>query len=147
MVRVLAADPARPPRDIQDEVTLLRTITGIKRVYPAAHVPNHRPASHPPPTPPFAEWLLEHVEATVPTLVPTIHRYEFTGTPTSATAVRLFVLPDTADTPRLQEFAEHLRTTARITRRFAYVPRMLIAIRATPDEATLAEQLFHEQFR
>ncbi len=121
-------------QDLYEMATLVRSITGIRRLFvytPEPSLTVRSTAGHVA----MAEWLVTWLDQ--PTSGPAIYANPGAADDT----IRLFHMPK-ADTPQaLQKLAVRMRTEARLTRIFTYSSRRIIAARGTKAQLAQAAQL------
>ena len=129
---------AQTPQDLQETVTLVRTVGNVKRVFismaPRAIVVRDTPGQIA-----FAEWLVNDLNQ--PTQAGTKHEYR---PPNSSNEVARAFYLSSVETPRqLQEIITTVRSLADMQRIYSYSARKAIILRGTVEMVGLAEWLIH----
>jgi len=135
VVRVFYLITAPTVQDFQEEATLVRTITDIRRVFTY----NGRNALTVRGTDAqiaLAEWLVKELVPDPPSS--STHQYEMAG---DDDVVRVLRLPHAATVPDFQKAATQIRGATQIKRIFTYNTPRAMAVRGTADQIALAVRL------
>jgi hypothetical protein len=128
-----------PPR-LQEMVNIIRTAVDIRDVS-ADNTANNLTVSGSPQQLALADWLCRQLDQPAGQPIASTSQYDYTGDPYPA--VRVFRLAHVSSPAMLQELVNVVRTAVDINRVFPFNALPAIAIRATPDQAALAEWLIH----
>jgi hypothetical protein len=143
VARVFALTYPQTPQQLQEIVTLLRSITDIPRLFvcnarrsvilrgPAARVA-------------LAAWLVSELDRPLNGAAPGqgAHEYHLPGD--AANLVRVFYLTKSHSPAELQKAMTQVRLNARIQRLFVYSPLGALAVRGTPGQVATAERVLEE---
>ena len=142
VTRILFAANAPTILDFQEEATLLRTITDIRRVF-AYNTPRAIAVRGTSAQLALAQWLFDEIDQ--PRTSASIHAstgYDFQDSaPAASAVVRVFYLPHTATVPDLQKIATTIRTATQIPRVFTWNRPRAMALRGTVDQLQQAGRL------
>ena len=137
VVRVFYVTTAPTVQDFQEISTLVRTITGIVRVFTY----NERKALVVRGTAAqlgLAEWLVKELE---PQESSSTHEYRMTDFPHDFNVVRVVRLPHTGSVQDFQKAATQIRTATNITYIFTHNSLKAVALRGTADQIAMAERM------
>jgi hypothetical protein len=137
MVRVFYVTTAATVQDFQEASTLVRTITGIRRVFTynerKALVIRGTDAQSG-----LAEWLLKELE---PEPTSSTHEYRMEDFPHDFNVVRVLRLTHPGSIQDFQKVATQIRSAANLTYIFTYNPLWAMAVRGTADQMAIVERV------
>jgi hypothetical protein len=141
---------AATTQDFQELATLIRTISGLRRVF-IYNTPRAIAVRGTSDQVALAEWLFNQIDqpghggSSHASAIYTFQDPEpVPSVAYAATKVQVFYLPNTASVQDFQKVATNIRTTAQISRVFTYNSPRALAIRGTLDQIEQAEQLLTE---
>jgi len=137
VVRVFYVTTAATVQDFQEASTLVRTITGIRRVFTynerkALVIRGTGEQSG------LAEWLLKELE---PEPTSSTHEYRMADFQHDFNVVRVMRLTHAGNIQDFQKQATQIRGAANLTYIFTYNPLRAMAIRGTADQIAVAERM------
>jgi len=137
VVRVFYVTTAATVQDFQEASTLVRTITGIRRVFTynerKALVIRGTGAQSG-----LAEWLLKELE---PEATSSTHEYRMEDFPHDFNVVRVLRLTHAGNVQDFQKVATQIRSAANLTYIFTYNPLRAMAVRGTADQMAIVERV------
>jgi type II secretory pathway component GspD/PulD (secretin) len=137
LVRVFYVTTAASVQDFQEASTLVRTITGIRRVFTynqrkALVIRGTGEQSG------LAEWLLKELEPEAPS---STHEYRMEDFPHDFNVVRVLRLAHAGNIQDFQKVATQIRSAANLTYIFTYNPLRAMAVRGTADQMAIVERV------
>lgn len=135
VVRLFYLPPTPTVQDFQEEATLVRTISDIRRVF-TYNARNALVVRGTEAQIGLAEWLLKQLD---PASTSSSGDYRMPGT--NDDVVRVLRLPHTASVQDFQKAATRIREATQIKRLFTYNRPRAFAVRGTADQIAMAERM------
>lgn len=142
---ILYADPASTVRQFQEITTLLRTLTGIRRVYAynGSRTIALRGTAH---EAQLTEWLMGQIKKDNQPVDLGVLGYRDAGEPNPGEAIRLFRTPAPQSVQQFEAAATQARSAAGTPALFAIASLNLIGVRGTLDQIQKVSDVLNEAF-
>ena len=144
VVRVFYLTHTPTVQEFQEVVTLVRSITDIRRVF-TYNAPRAAALRATATQMAFAEWMFSELDKPGRSEKSSTHEYRLAGG--GDDVARVFYLPHVETVQRFQEIATSVRSTTGVRRLFTYNAPRAVALRGTADQIALADRLFNERDR
>ncbi len=142
VVRVFYVAHIEPVQNLQEVATTVRSIGTIRRLftYNALRAVALRGTAG---QIALAGWLLQEFDQPAKDAA----KHEFQVAASGDEVVRVFYLPQTETVQRFQKIATEVRSSAQIYRLFTYNAPRAIALRGTPAQVAVADQMIKQQIQ
>jgi hypothetical protein len=143
-VRIFYAPTAATIQQFQEQATLIRTIAEVRRVftYNLSHAIAVRGNPDQIAT---AGWLIHELAKPVEPTAVASDVYRMADDSHHENIVRVFYIKDATTVQAFQQLATQIRTTTQIRRVFTYNASMAMALRGTPEQLAMAEQMLKDR--